>query len=190
MIIDTSYFVGKINLPQTGNTEGAETVNQFIGNYEPDYLKRVLGYSLWKAFTDGIAGSGVVDQRWTDLLEGKEFTIGAYTLAWPGFEAKPSPISQYVYYQYVRDLASSMSQVGNTSPQTANADRVNSLNKMVDAWNEMVELNYFLAGFLQANKTIYPEWAGVDPGVIGWAWEYGRTVYRDGVFKKINEFGI
>jgi hypothetical protein len=85
MIIDSTYFTGKLNLPQTGNTDGLNEVNQFIEIYEPEYLKKALGYSLWKAFTAGIAGSGPVEQRWLDLLEGKEFTYGNALCNWPGF---------------------------------------------------------------------------------------------------------
>lgn len=85
MIIDYTYFHGKLNLPQVGNTEGRNQVIQFINQFEPEYLKKVLGYDLWKAFTDGISGSGTPDQRWLDLLEGSTYTHCGKTREWVGF---------------------------------------------------------------------------------------------------------
>lgn len=197
-IIDPSYFTGKINLPQTGNTAGNERVQQFIDRYEPEFLKQALGYSLWKAFTGGIEGSGTIDQKWLNLLYGAEFTIGTRVHRWNGFAqegsgiviAPETPIAQYVYYQFLRDIASSITLVGNAASKTDNAERVNSLSKMCDAWNDMVDMTQLLAAFLTVNATDYPDFQGVDTGVIGWAWYYGCDVYREGVFKKINEFGI
>lgn len=84
-IIDYNYFTKKLNLPQTGNTEGRNEVIRFIDTYENEFLKKALGYDLWKAFSDGIAGSGSPDQRWLDLLEGKEFTYQSRTDKWVGF---------------------------------------------------------------------------------------------------------
>lgn len=87
MIIDYTYFRGKLNLPQTGNTDGRSLVTQFILNYEDEYLKRVLGYDLWKVFMEGIEGSGQPDQRWVDLLEGAEFIYNSKNYKWGGFAA-------------------------------------------------------------------------------------------------------
>lgn len=158
MIIDYSYFIGKINLPQTGTTDGRTDVEGFIQTHEPEYLQKVLGYDLWKAFTDGIAGSGAVDDRWNKLLQGAEFTYNSRNSVWPGFEAKPSPISQYVYYRQQEDAASDTVLAGTSTGATDNATRVSPLPKMIDAWNKMVELNILLWNFLYANKALYPEW--------------------------------
>lgn len=190
-IIDHTYFYGKLNLPQAGNTEGRLIITEFITTYETEYLKKALGYDLWKAFTDGIAGSGVPDQRWTDLLEGKEFTYQARTYKWVGFENTQlqSPIANYVYYQYMTDKASDNTLVGTVVQNVDNNTRVNSLRKMVDAWNSMVDMNNTLWLFLYVNKDTYPEWQeNVSPGVIGWSSPW-RSV-RNEVFNKVNEFGI
>lgn len=84
MIIDETYFVRKNNLPQTGNTDGLSEVQGFIDQYEPEYLKKALGYDLWKAFTDGIMSVSPA-QKWLDLLEGKEYTYNGYNDRWQGF---------------------------------------------------------------------------------------------------------
>lgn len=158
MIIDHTYFVGKINLPQVGNTPGRDTVDEFIEIYETEYLKKILGYDLWKAFTDGIDGSGPHDQRWEDLLAGKDYDFQGHNKNWPGFEAKPSPIGQYVYYQYMENGAAINTLVGTATQAVDNNNKVSPFEKMVSAWNDMVELNILLWNFLYANRTVYPEW--------------------------------
>jgi hypothetical protein len=175
MIIDYTYFVGKINLPQTGNTDGLALVNSFIEDYEPEYLKKVLGYELWKAFSEGIEGSGEPDQRWQDLLEGKEFTYCGKLMKWDGFENRPSPISQYVYYQFIEAEAETTTLVGQASNKTENAYRVNPTTKLVQSWNDMVEANLMLWKFLRTNAADYPEWS---------------ISYSNEVYRYINEHSL
>lgn len=181
-IIDHTYFFGKLSLPQTGNTEGRSIVQQFIDQYEPEYLKRAMGYELWKAFTDGIESSGETpaDERWRDLTDGAEFEYNDRTYKWNGFDPvdKLSPIANYVYYRYMEDRASANTLVGTVVQNVDNNTRVNALRKMVDAWNDMVEMNKLLYYFLQVNAATYPEYVEPDP------------VYVNEIFYPINEFGI
>jgi len=162
MIIDSSYFEGKINLPQTGNTPGTALVDQAITDYEPEYLQTVLGYDLWRAFSVGTeSGSGEPEARWQALLEGAEFTVGGITRKWVGFEAKPgSPAAAYIYYKFLEQHSSDVSWVGNTSTQTDNSKRESPTAPMVRVWNEMVKANRMLIGYLYANRSTYPEWKG------------------------------
>jgi len=132
MIIDQSYFVRRLNVPQVGNTEGLDDLNGYIEQYEPEYLKCVLGFDLWKAFNEGIDGSGLPDvQRWIDLLEGAEFSQGGCT-----------------YYTLAGFVVS----------KTDNNRTVSGVYPLVYAWNRMCDLNKILYRFLKVNKAAYPEW--------------------------------
>lgn len=160
MIIDSTYFVNRLNLPQTGNSAGLAEVQDFIDQYEPEYLQCVLGYDLWQAFIAGIEGSGLPEQRWTDLLEGKEFTKHNIVYKWNGFapENKISPIANYVFYQFVDEREQDFTLVGNVKSTTENNRVVNATPRLVYTWNRMVDANRLLYNFLQVNKTTYPEW--------------------------------
>lgn len=162
MIIDQSYFFGKLNLPQTGNTDGVELVDSFITTYEKEYLQKILCYSLWKAFSEGIDGSGEPsEQRWIDLLEGAEYEWKGKTVKWNGFENsdKLSPIANYVYYRFIEDDAVNTTLVGQSTNNQTNATRVNPVSKMIDSWNRMVEMNKVLFQFLKVNEETYPEFS-------------------------------
>lgn len=193
-IIDYTFFTGKINLPQVGNTDGRDSVTGFIDTYETEYLKKVLGYDLWKAFTDGIAGSGTPDQRWVDLIQGKEFEYNSKTYKWTGFENKPSPISQYVYYQIQQDSAIDTTLVGQSTAAVENATRTSPVTKMIQAWNDMAEMNIALWNFLYVNRTTYPEW---DDFFLwwtpdgGWYWPYyGGYCHKNEIFNLKNSLDL
>lgn len=290
-LIDYTNFIGKLNLPQTGNTIGQTLINQFIEIYEPEYLKKALGYDLWKAFMtpggvvgpeqiingnfngsaatwtlgagwtygsdkvsyapgavttlrqnqgfsitipscrvslnvggtvgfvvvslgeDGTnqvydAGSGVVtfdgactsavgniiiftpsadfngsidgvslkeitaEQRWLDLLEGKEFEYAGRNYSWNGFDPTSliTPIANYVYYKYMEEKAIDNTLVGTATGAVDNNTRTNPVPKMIDAWNSMVEMDKTLWMFLKANKDVYPEWTYWPGSWDFWLW--------------------
>lgn len=88
-LIDRSYFVGEINIPNTHRIEIQERLDLFIETHEPELLCDLLGYSLYKAFTQGLQGAPV-DQKWKDLLEGVEYTNQSDRLTkWRGLVSLP-----------------------------------------------------------------------------------------------------
>lgn len=72
-LIDSSYFVGSINIPNTNKTEIAERLDWFIKKYEPVLLTGILGYELYLAFKAGLQEI-TVDQKWLDILYGADYT--------------------------------------------------------------------------------------------------------------------
>lgn len=88
-LIDRSYFVGDINIPNTDRIEIQERLDLFIETYESELLPDLLGYPLYKAFMQGLQGAPV-DQKWTDLLEGVEYTNQSNRLTkWRGLVSLP-----------------------------------------------------------------------------------------------------
>lgn len=175
MIIDYTYFTERLLLPQVGNTEGRDTVNEFTETYEIEYLHKVLCYDLAKAFIDGIAGSGVPDQRWIDLLEGKEFTYNGRNYNWPGFEVqKQNPIAGYVFYMYMGTPLNTL--VGTAKQNVDNNSKISPTPLMIMAWNSMVDMNKLLWMFLKANSDTYPEWQQVNWAYDWWGWSWWAEV--------------
>lgn len=160
-LIDHTYFNGKLNLPQVAETEGRNIVNSFITLYENELLQKTLCLDLWKEFSDGIAGSGTPVEKWAKLLTGEYFDYGGRKHYWVGFQntdLKRSPIANYVYYKFMEHKVTDNTLVGVVSPQTTNAVRVDPVKKMVDAWNEMVDMLTELKLYLNLNPEVYPEY--------------------------------
>jgi hypothetical protein len=185
MIIDRTYFVGDLNIPNVGTPAIGELVDWFIAKYEPLFLRNVLGYELSKAFLAGL-NEYMVDQKWTDLLEGVEYTdTQSKVRTWQGIVAEypslignQSPIANYVYYWFVQNNHSQTAAMGEVKSQNENAAAYNPGQKMVRAWNEMSKWIVELADYLNAKKDIYTEWEKQDE------W---RMLNK---FRLINEFNI
>lgn len=105
-----------------------------------------------------------------------------FTSAYGG--VKRSMIANYVYYFWMQNEATQTGMVGESQVKTENATRTTPEDKMVYAWNEMVDKARGLQCWLDKNKETYPEWEGVP--YRPWYMPYGAAE----CFQKINIFGI
>lgn len=156
-LIDTSYFVNEISVAQVDYLPVATSLTEFITKYEPIYSSRVLGKQLYDDFIAGLA-EPIIDQKWLNLRDGAAYTDGCGNLTeWTGFvnDEKTSPIAFYVYRQWLNNSAQTTTGAGQATIETENAVRANIVQKVIVIWNQMVELNINLAGFIKANSADY-----------------------------------
>ena len=145
-LIDYTYFIGEINVPNVSQqTDVLSKLNHFIGKYEKDILIKLLGYTLYKAFTSGLEDVSPA-QKWLDIRDGKEYQITKdgkeYTVKWNGLinSDKQSLIANYVYYHIILDELTFNTGLGIASPNQENADKSLAFNKMSSAFNGFVDL--------------------------------------------------
>lgn len=173
-LIDTSYFDGLTGLDNISSAPVAQAVTNAIARYEKEYLKLMLGPSLYDAFMAGLdAGDrsyfsdqfsdqfvkSALDDRWQYLRDGYSFTAdNGRAYIWPGFvnDEKVSPIADYVYWYFRRDNLTRPSSLSESRMKSENADTVSPRHRMVDVWNRMVDQNQALAALLTCT-TLYPE---------------------------------
>lgn len=76
MLIDLLYFNGELMVPNLDKSQVSSNLTWYINKYEGIFLQKLLGYSLYKVFVAGIAviSPAVPDQRYLDILYGKEYT--------------------------------------------------------------------------------------------------------------------
>lgn len=166
--IDASYFVGELNIPNSGDTAVAERITWFINKYEPIFLQQLMGYPLYKAFTAGMAVVPTPDARYTDILNGKEYTdFQGYTQKWRGLKTTTqSLIANYVYYWFRRSNVTQYAGIGEVMTKAENSDNVNPRRKIASAWNEMSDWVGEFCDFMQstqdATPLVYPEWTQVN----------------------------
>lgn len=190
MLIDKSYFVGELNIPNTDKPYILQRLALFINKLEPGLLQDILGYELYKAYSVGTASydadgsNSLIAGRWIDLIEGKEYTGTDNKLhKWKGLvyehaDQLYSLIANYIYWHWIKDQTTQTVGLGETASTAENAQLVSPATKMVNAWNEMSEQIHQLFKFLRANKDTYPEWDS----------DYGhKMLYKYG---KVNTFGI
>lgn len=157
-IISVDYFSDSIkNVPASDE----ETLQAAIDIYEPDYLRRVLGYPLAKAFSDGLL-QVTVEARWMELLEGVEFNYHGSIMKWDGFEDETnfkSPIANYIMAKYTTDNASNNTGIGEAISKGVHSDQANPMPRVVANWNAMYDQNLILAAFISSSG-LYPEYDG------------------------------
>ena len=144
-IIDNTYFVADINLTsgQLGN------ITPWLNTYEELLLTNLLGYDLYKLYFDDLNGtSNPTEQRFKDLVDGKEFTFESkegYTIntKWRGLRdstLKKSLIAYYVYYHYVNQTENFNSGAGHVQSLTENSTAANPIYKLVDTYNKAIDI--------------------------------------------------
>lgn len=91
-LIDRTYFVGELNIPNTSQAAIGSAVDLFIEEYEDQFLNDVLGYTLYKALKAGLQIVPIA-QKWTDLIEGVEYTdLANKTRKWKGLVTQPPTV--------------------------------------------------------------------------------------------------
>lgn len=91
-LIDRTYFVGELNIPNTNQAAIGSAVDLFIEQYEDQFLNDVLGYTLSKALKAGLQVVPIA-QKWTDLIEGVEYTdLANKTRFWKGLVTQPPTV--------------------------------------------------------------------------------------------------
>jgi hypothetical protein len=145
MIIDKTYFNDYIIVPvavaPNSNLLGDDKLlNDTIKKYEPIVLADILGYQNFKDLSDHLSDSS---GKWSDLLNGKEYDSNGHPVKWRGLKYKDDDVNRslladYIYYEYLKAKASTLSSVGLITNDAKNSKRVNSNERLVTAWNSFV----------------------------------------------------
>ncbi len=163
-ITDLTYYKAEILTPHaqesvsdtaTGVRVG---INQFISQYEREALIKTLGYTLYTEFaaqfdvvaeTDVWTIKGAADQKWKDLLNGKNYEINSVTVNYRGMvftepysgtDLNRSFIAYYIYYHYLNDNVEDFRGTGITELQAKNATRISPIPKSIRSWRRFYEL--------------------------------------------------
>lgn len=155
---DYTYYVRDINVPinaASSSDVNYGKLNDSINRYENDILKLLLGYTLWKEFTDAYAASildsgdedyAELPEKWSDFINGKEFSfeVGGKTVStkWNGLvnSDKVSLLAYYVYYNHRFYSQTSYSGIGETKAKGENSSVADGSYKLTLTWNKMVNI--------------------------------------------------
>ncbi len=129
-LIDSSYAINEYLIVNVSGTNPTVTANaallaHYITRYEPEYMKMILGVTLYDEFIAGLAVTPTPDAKWTAL---KAKFIDSTN--------KISPIMAYVWNRYWTFETTKSSSMGQSEPKVENATIVSSNQKLVLAWND------------------------------------------------------
>ena len=164
ILIDETYFVGNITLPNLSTlppvpaasgvalaiqTVGENNLDAYINIYVPKYLILLFGRKLASKLLEELEGSNP-DQIWLDIKDQLLITTGSY---------KASPLANYVYYWVRRNGESKTTQGGEADPTFGFATNTANRRKIVTAWGDMVDMTRDIDAWYCANRDTYKEYA-------------------------------
>lgn len=163
MALIPSYleFEGLIALPNVLPTKpSGEALATFMSYQVPKLLTEVLGYELYKlVLANEAQGSGIYHK----LINGYEFTNSYDRLdKWLGFTRGSNPIANYIYFEYIRNQATTSTGVGEKVPNAENMVTASVAMKANRAWNDMAKWFLVMHDFLIVNQADYPTYIGID----------------------------
>ena len=148
-LIDYTYFVRDINVPinNASDTDASYSgLVKSIEKYEEEVLKKLLGYTLWKALDDDLDENDEPQtEPYVSLVNGAEFSFTYYgqtiNTKWGGLvnSSKSSLIANYVYYYHRKNNITSYTGIGESIAKSENSIIADPTPKLVRAWNEMVK---------------------------------------------------
>lgn len=109
------------------------------------------------------------------LLNGVKFSRNDTFFYLSGYDISLSPgstvqnkslIANYIYYWYQKDQQTTTVGSGEVNNASQNATNTTGGRKAARAWNEMAHMNRELYAFLEANRTVYPEYDRPDRYLI------------------------
>lgn len=167
MLVDESYFIGPLEIAQLGQKAVVDKVTDFINRFEPVIMEAALGYDFYQAFLTALKVNPV-EQRWKDLNNGASFTsTQLIKKRWTGFSGDPlsdspySPIAGFIYYEFMKDMASQNTGTGYVKSKSENSESANPVRKPVNAFNESVRQIRVFWEMMQADQEktvkVYPE---------------------------------
>ena len=142
--IDTSYFINDISVPVNQYQEAY--LIQYITRWENEILKRLLGYTLWKALIADLDGGNPQTPRFTYLVNGTEFSFeyDGHTIntKWEGLRNTQlvSLIAYWVYFNLRNEKESFYTGIGQRRGKGENSVMADPVPKLVSAWNKMIDL--------------------------------------------------
>lgn len=162
-LIDQTYFEADLYIAQKTAKGVGPLLDLFIQKFEKECLQKLLGYDLWKQFTEGLEEDSPA-QIWIDLRDGVEYTGYDNKLhLWMGFvdtentaPLKQSIIANYVYFEWMTNQQSSTTGSGEAVSTKENAESFTAAYKMEAAWNDVIEWQKQLNYFLRVKKADYP----------------------------------
>lgn len=157
MIIDNSYFKGNLRIPNVqtdlaplGDRMGNQVdLNEYILLYEKEVMIYALGYAAYKSFIASFDGTGGLlpgaEQRWKDLVDGKEYTNARGDLVkWDGLRYtlgtfKYSLIADYVFCKFLNDHSRTFSGTGMVKEGAAGATVESSIPRVAESWDTFID---------------------------------------------------
>ncbi len=130
-------------------------------------IENLLGYDLWKDFVEAYdasleSGADPLDQKWSKIIEGAEYTYGSYLMKYNGWVDLLRPALYSLWIPKGSQKLTNIGYVENAPPQQSTL--IDSFPSEVESWNQFVKKSgiyehcHTFYGFMYENRADYPNW--------------------------------
>jgi hypothetical protein len=147
-LIDSSYFqsgrcaINNVESTSWAGTSKSADIASYIAIYEPEYLTKLLGRTLY-------------DYVMAHPTEARIVTLIAKLR---DKDKCTSPIACYVYYMYTQQSQVVQTESGDKDSAPSGMTSMANLSRHVSLWNSMVTSSVSISDWLEENVSIYPEY--------------------------------
>ena len=221
MLYDNTYFQNlegfipnnkDVNAQPAGSPTRINKIKAFIKKYERQLMINALGVPLYNELQTALENLPGADQKWKDLIEGRDYILNDKTYRWDGLRGfdKQGLGVFYIYCNYLRSDEFTYTTTGMVQNTSDNALSAEFINKYVISWAKFIEqyqgkLYYCVKNIYRGTKTLTFAQSGVvysylDEEVQASLFQYlndanelDPTAFPDFQFKiytPVNRFGI
>lgn len=149
-LVDNTYFENRelfipnntdLNAEPVGTASAQSELDAMIIKYERELMINALGVTLYDELVTAINDLPGADQKWKDLVTGRNYTIDSKVYRWDGLRgfSKQSLVAFYVYTQYLVNDEMSYTTVGVVQNEANNAEVGDYTSKYIKARNSFLE---------------------------------------------------
>jgi hypothetical protein len=168
MLVPEDFKVLPFLIPVDSDSEGDNTLQDFIDQEEKIALEKILGPLLYDEYAAGIAVETPAE-KWTQLKNGATYTIRGTSYKYSGLKDLLKP---FVFHSWLKEYATtSITLNGVVTVNSDNSTKVSHTYRLVQAYNKFsalvgndCEWKHNFYGFMWANKDTYTTWEFSDPG--------------------------
>jgi len=136
-LIDISYFEESPYLIPIGDMLPEQSLTDQVGKRQREFLIAVLGFQEYYNLENDNGGNLPITQKWVDFIDGVVYQKDNYNIDYKGIR---EALQRYVYFWYVRNNLTQMTEAGGVELQFENSIRKSGNQNAVDAYNEMTSL--------------------------------------------------
>ena len=119
-------------VPPNTSPNATSAVIIAIEKYEPLLLLNALNVTLYKELEGALVDLPSADQKWGDLVNGKDYIVDSKEYRWEGLKNVLIP---FIYTNYLRNDQSTYTTTGIIKSKAANADNYDPNPKYIKAYN-------------------------------------------------------
>lgn len=191
-IINNTAFVGRFLVANGDVSPVSVQLNYLVTTFQEQYLRMLLGPVYYQEFItwyDTPVVDRPVNATWSGLLDGTTFTDTyqrqqyLYPLA--------NALTAFCYDRWNRQNLSQTVSMGEVATDSQNASPASATYKVVDRWNEMVEIARTQWLWLDKQLGSEANWVQWKQQQYNWNWGYYADYYpNEEIFNPINRLDL